>query len=119
MIRYRNANARSVGPHNFNPLLIYVAGEVRPNILLFDDEDYDSSYSDAQEEEYLAFMDRVKEDNGNLLIIELGLNPDYKVMPLLLEKLMLYERTSLIRVPWVYEGGDLWNLKRPDKREDG
>jgi len=48
---------------------------VRPNVLLYNDSEWNTDKTDAQEDKYKEFMAAVRKDNSNLLIFEIGINP--------------------------------------------
>ena len=50
-------------------------GAVRPNILLYNDSEWNTDKTDAQEDKYKEFMAAVKSSRQNLLIFEIGINP--------------------------------------------
>jgi len=52
-----------------------IAGDVRPNVLLYNDSEWNTNISDDQELMYKNFMKEAKLSKENLLIFEIGINP--------------------------------------------
>ena len=55
-------------------------GYCRPNIILNNDKTWNSERSDEQEIEYKTFMEYVQDDDDKLMILELGLKDDDKIL---------------------------------------
>ena len=68
-------------------------GEVRPNVLLPNDQKFNTSRSDEQESAFDDFLHAVKKKKKDLLIIELGINPKGTVLDLLGEKIKKYRKS--------------------------
>ena len=52
-----------------------IPGIVRPNIVLFQDTEWNSERADEQEIEYKTFMEYVQDDKHKMVILELGIDP--------------------------------------------
>ena len=62
--------------------------------MLHNDTRWNTTYSDIQEENYNEFIKKVTESGEELLIIELGVNPNKGTFELLSKKLPQYDKSK-------------------------
>ena len=89
-------------------------GKVRPNIVMFNDDQWNPERSDNQEIEYKTFMEYVQDDEKRLVILELGLNDEQDhFLKFISDRRMDHDDTILIKVPY----RDPETYKEEDKEE--